>query len=334
MRRKNSIADRLRSLPVVLILATWAIASVHAQAPSIQPTQNPLLWRIEGPVPSYLFGTIHIPDQRVLALPDVVKKAIDVSDAIYTEIPFDAGSIKSASEASQLPQSQDLKTIVGDEVFSRFLKVFAGGLGPNVPPGVAQLMTPLLSRMTPFAAATQLELLDYMPDLLAGRMPLDLKLYTDASQAGKETGGIETLEERTAVMNSISMDDQVKLLVATLDEMEHPKPGEANPIRHLVDLYLGGDLATVAAELDKQDPEHEILGKKFQTRLLDDRNVKMADRIAARIKDNKTRSYFFAVGAAHYAGDAGIVNQLTKKGFKVTRLKPADAGAIVRKRAA
>src|SRR6516164_7635048 len=124
MPTKNSIVYRFRSVPVVLILAVWAIASVHAQAPSIQPTQNPLLWRIEGSVPSYLFGTIHIPDQRVLALPDVVKKAIDVSDAIYTEIPFDAGSIKSASEASQLRQSQDLKTIVGDEVFSRFLKAF------------------------------------------------------------------------------------------------------------------------------------------------------------------------------------------------------------------
>jgi uncharacterized protein YbaP (TraB family) len=188
--------------------------------------------------------------------------------------------------------------------------------------------------MTPFAAATQLGLLDYLPDLLAGRMPLDLKLYNDAAQAGKETGGIETLEEQTALLNSVSMDDQVKLLLSALDEIEHPKPGEGNSIRRLVDLYLAGDLASVASELDKQDPEHEILGKKFQTRLLDDRNIKMADRIAARCRENKTRSYFFALGAAHYAGETGIVNQLTKKGFKVTRLKAADAASIVRKPAA
>src|SRR6516162_9109901 len=195
MRKKNLIAYRFRSLPIVLILAVWAIASVHAQAPSIQPTQNPLLWRIEGTVPSYLYGTIHIPDQRVLAVPDVVKKAIDVSDALYTEIPFDADAIKGAAEAGQLPPSQDLRTIVGDQVFSRFIKVFTNALGGgNLPPGVAQMMTPLVSHMTPFAAATQLSLLDYMPDLLAGRLPLDLKLYSDAAQGGKETGGIETLD--------------------------------------------------------------------------------------------------------------------------------------------
>jgi uncharacterized protein YbaP (TraB family) len=334
MPGKNPLVYRFRSLPAVLILVVCAIASVHAQSPAIQPTQNPLLWRIEGPVPSYLYGTIHIPDQRVLTLPEVVKKAIAVSDALYTEIPFDAGSVKSAVDASQLPQSKDLRTIVGDDVFSRFVKVFVGALGSNVPPTAAQFMTPMLARMTPLAATTQLALLDYLPDLLAGRMPLDLMLYNDAVQAGKETGGIETLEEQTAVLDSVSMEDQTKLLVAALDEIEHPKPGEENPIRRLVALYLAGDLAPLASELNKQDPEHEILGKQFQTRLLDDRNVKMADRIAARCRENKTRSYFFAVGAAHYAGETGIVNQLTKKGFKVTRLKSADAPSIARKPAA
>lgn len=325
---------RRRSLPAILILLLSGIAGVHAQSPAIQPTQNPLLWRIEGPVPSYLYGTIHIPDQRVLSIPDVVKKAIAVSDAVYTEVPFDSNSLQTAAGAGQLPESQDLRKIVGDEVFARFLKVFASGLGNNIPPAAVQLMTPVLSRMTPFAAATQLELVEYIPDVIAGRLPLDMNLYNDAVRAGKETGGIETLEEQTSLLNSVSMEDQTKLLVATLDEIEHPKPGEENPIHKLVNLYLAGDLGPLAAELDKEDPETQALGKQFQTRLLDDRNVRMADRIAAKCNANKNRSYFFAVGAAHYAGETGIVNQLMKKGYKVTRLKPADAASIVRKPAA
>ena len=321
---------KFRSLPLVLILVLSLIAGIHAQ--SVQPTQNPLLWRIDGPVPSYLYGTIHIPDQRVLAIPDVVKKAIAASDAVYTEVPFDSKSLQTAAGAGQLPESQDLRKIVGDDVFARFLKVFASGLGNNMPPAVVQLLTPVLSRMTPFAAATQLELVEYVPDMIAGRLPLDMTLYNDAVKAGKETGGIETLEEQTSLLNSVSMEDQKKLLVATLDEIEHPKPGEENPIHHLVALYLAGDLAPLAAELDKEDPETQALGKQFQTRLLDDRNVRMADRIAAKCSANKNRSYFFAVGAAHYAGETGIVNQLAKKGYKVTRIKAEDS--IVRKPAA
>lgn len=69
-------------------------------------------------------------------------------------------------------------------------------------------------------------------------------------------------------------------------------------------------------------------------RVIDDRNIALADRIAARCALKPAKSYFFAVGALHYAGDTGIITQLTKKGFKITRLAPADAASIVRKPAA
>jgi uncharacterized protein YbaP (TraB family) len=320
---------------VGLILAGWAIgSSARAQTSPIQPTEKPLLWRIEGPVSSYLYGTIHIPDQRVLALPAVVTRAMNASDAVYTEVVLDQDTLSAAAGAGQLPDSQDLRKIVGDEVFARLVKIVVHALGNNVPPGVDAMMASVLARQTPIAAMSQLVLLDYLPDLLAGRLPLDLMLHNEAVKAGKETGGIETLEEQTDVLfNGLPIDEQAKMLVAAIDEVQHQKPGE-NPVRHLVDLYLAGDLEPLAAELNKQDREEAALEKQFQSRLIDDRNVKMADRIAARCRDNKTRSYFFAVGAAHYSGETGILAQLARKGFKVTRLTNADAGSIARKPAA
>ena len=48
----------------------------------IQPTENPYLWRIEGETPSYLFGTIHLPDPRVTTFHPEVVKAIRGADAI------------------------------------------------------------------------------------------------------------------------------------------------------------------------------------------------------------------------------------------------------------
>jgi uncharacterized protein YbaP (TraB family) len=318
-----------------LVLAGWAIgASARGQAPAIQPTQKPFLWRIEGPVPSYLYGTIHIPDQRVLAIPDVVTKAMNASDAVYTEVVLDQATLSAAAAAGQLPEAQDLRTIVGDEVFARLLKIVIHALGSNAPPGIDTFMAPMLARQTPIAAMSQLVLLDYLPDLLAGHLPLDLMLHNTAVQAGKETGGIETLDEQTDVLfNSLPIKEQAKMLVAAIDEIEHQKPGE-HPVQHLVDLYLAGDLEPLAAELSKQDVGEAAVEKQFQTRLIDDRNLKMAERIAARCRDNKTRSYFFAVGAAHYAGETGILVQLIRRGFKVTRLTNADAASIVRKPAA
>ena len=38
-------------------------------------SKGPFLWLVEGRTPLYLFGTIHVPDDRVLALPPSVMKA-------------------------------------------------------------------------------------------------------------------------------------------------------------------------------------------------------------------------------------------------------------------
>ena len=91
-----------------------------------------------------------------------------------------------------------------------------------------------------------------------------------------------------------------------------------------MNLYLAGDLNQLALELKEQGPEDEALKKKIVARLIDNRNLTMAERIAALCAKKPARSYFFAVGALHYAGDTGILSQLARKGFKITRLGPSD----------
>ena len=56
--------------------APRAQETVEAQRPAqaekvatLDKVVRPFLWRIEGPVPSYLYGTIHLPDDVLTALP-------------------------------------------------------------------------------------------------------------------------------------------------------------------------------------------------------------------------------------------------------------------------
>ena len=46
--------------------------------PAGRSVKAPFLWRIEGPVPSYLYGTIHVPDAQVTNLPPAVEQAFAV----------------------------------------------------------------------------------------------------------------------------------------------------------------------------------------------------------------------------------------------------------------
>jgi len=181
---------------------------------------------------------------------------------------------------------------------------------------------------------SQVELLEFLPDIAAGRQPLDAMLYSIAEKAGKQLGALETVDEQVGVFEGFTNEEQVLMLVDSLDELEKAVPGGRSPTQRLIDLYLAGDLNQLAAEAHKQTTGDPALNKKIIARIIDDRNLKMTAKIADLCAKQPSKSYFFAVGALHYAGETGILNQLAKKGFKVTRLGPEDAATIVRKPAA
>jgi hypothetical protein len=54
-------------------------------------------------------------------------------------------------------------------------------------------------------------------------------------------------------------------------------------------------------------------------KLLDDRNVKMAEKIDGYLKEKGPT--FVCVGAAHLVGEKGLVKLLTAKGYKVEQVK-------------
>ena len=66
----------------LLFIAQWAMAE------SDQKFDTGLLWRIErdGLAPSYLFGTIHVTDERVLNVPEPVTTALSESDTAIFEL--------------------------------------------------------------------------------------------------------------------------------------------------------------------------------------------------------------------------------------------------------
>lgn len=310
------------------------IICLAGSIPASAQTTKPFLWRIEGPVPSYLYGTVHVPDPRVLDLPEVVRKALDSSDVFTGEIPLDSTTQFGLLDRVSLPPGQDLRKLVGEDVFARIIRLIGKTLGTNALPGMAEMMAGVMSTMKPWAVMSQLELLEFLPDITAGRQPLDSTLYAIAEKSGKELGALETVEEQIGVFEGFTMQEQVQMLVESLEEMEKPRTDSSSPVQDLIKLYLDGDLDALAADANKELGGDSALDKKMAARVVDERNNKMVEKIADLVAKKPARSYFFAVGALHYAGDTGILRQLEKKGFRLTRLNAGDAATVVRKPAA
>ena len=58
-------------------------------------------------------------------------------------------------------------------------------------------------------------------------------------------------------------------------------------------------------------------GALFDQRLLYDRNTRMLERMQPQLKAGNS---FVAVGALHLYGDKGLLAQLAREGYKVTRV--------------
>jgi len=315
MRRLRTIVPPWVPALLAPIVVAFAPPSATAQAPATA-IEKPFLWRIETPVPSYVFGTIHLPDERVTTLPNTVDAVVDATGALFTEIPMDTASMMKAAERVKLPQGTQLSDVVGEPLCAR-LRDHLEKKG---------LPVAMFDRAQPWVIGTQLAILDQIKQL-ATKPPLDLMLATRAKKAKKEVGALETLDEQLDVFGDLTNKEQTTFLTKALDRVERDAAAGKNTGETMIQLYLRGDEAAVAKELNDYELGDAALQEKLMVRLLDERNVRMADRIVRRLQQAPYRSNLFAIGAAHCAGRSNLLQLLAERGYRLTRLDLTDSDA-------
>lgn len=282
------------------------------------PTQRPLLWEIAGPRPSYVYGTIHLPDARVSALPAVVRAALADADVYFAEIPLTAEVQKQLDLRSRLPKQQKLRDVLPAETYAhaeRYFRAHGVGLGA------------FADRRIWFVAMTA-ELLDEVGAFI-WHTPLDQDLWNRARALHKELGGLETLDEQLGVFEQFTPEEQAAYLEATLVQLDEQHAQQARPARDLLEAYLRGDEAELQQMLDETTARAtDDLSRRLYAALITERNARMAERIQKRLVERPHTSYFFAVGAGHVVGADGVLARLRAGGLQVRRLGPEDTERV------
>jgi uncharacterized protein YbaP (TraB family) len=257
-----------------------------------------LLWEVtQAGIPaSYLFGTIHSEDPEVVRLAAPVQKAFDTSQAVVLEVLLDMNAMMASSAAMLLMDGRSLKDIVGEPLFSKA----AAAMQVR---GMPEMMT---EHMQPWAVAITLS----MPTPETGRV-LDVVLYENALQAGKQLHGLEAIQEQLDVFATMPLASQVLLLE---DAVEHYQDMDALHAQ-LLSAWKQRDLARlVAINEDALATGDQRFADDFQQRLIVQRNHLMVERMQPYLKQGKT---FVAVGALHLPGDKGLLNLLEQQGYTV-----------------
>ncbi len=253
-----------------------------------------LLWRVTGADAgeSYLLGTMHIAEPRVMQVVDVIQQQFATSTVFALEVVLDDAAMRKLGAAMFYRDGRRLSKVVGDTLFANIAQHLTDY---GVPKALAETMKP-------WAAFTTLS----MP-IGASAAPLDLQLMSAAHQAGKEVVGLESIDEQLAVFDGVPEPDQVSML---RDVACHYETFQRE-LDEMVDAYVARDLAALVEQAERYEGE----GKDaFMDKLLYERNVRMAERMVPLLAVGHA---FIAVGALHLPGARGVLRLLEQQGYRV-----------------
>ena len=264
-----------------------------------QAAETGLLWKLEAPNGkiSYLLGTMHSDDRRINNFSPEITQALMDSDVFMMEaLPPRDPSI------FLMPEGKSLAEMLTEKEFDK-VRELADFHSMHIEAAM---------RMKPW-------LLAVVFDLPKPQTPYaqDVQLNTLAQDKGKDVLGLEDASEHFAALDSFTLEEQLVMLRAVLKRSQKEKERD---FESLIKAYIKGDLAKIAALDDKITGSilPKELWARMRTRLLDERNVRMAERIASIATE---RSAFVAVGASHLPGDNGLIANLKAAGYKVSPVK-------------
>lgn len=300
----NLIAEMKRDDPTLL-------AKIRREADAVE-NGSAILWKVEaeGVAPSWLFGTMHMSDPRLLELGDAAQAAFDASSTVVIEATdvLDQSKMMAAMVAHPELMMFTDGTTLGSLLKPEDRAAVEAALGERgIPMASVQKMKPwMIASMVALPACE-------LARKAAGAPVLDVRLAADAEAAGKQLAGLETVVDQLGAMASLPMEFHIRGLVDTL------KLGDRidDVIETMIVLYLDGDTGAFwpffRAALPSSEGDAGFAA--FEETMITARNRTMADRAEPFLDEGGA---FIAVGVLHLPGEEGLVALLREAGYTVS----------------
>jgi len=289
-------------------------AKIMAEA-AATANASALLWRIEraGHPTSYLFGTVHLTDERITSLSPAVEQALGDAKTIALEV----SDLSDQATASVIAQStplvmftdgQRLDGMLSKDEYQTVEKIISRS---GMPADLAALFKPWIITMILSVSECERE------KVQQGARVLDMKLAEIGKARGMKIYGLETIPDQLRALAGVPQAQQLQMLRASLKFADRTN----DLMETLVQLYLKRQIAAampfqIALARKVNIGDEAFAG--FQQKLLVERNEKMRAAAEPLLDEG---GVFIAVGALHLSGDKGLVALLREAGYTVTAIE-------------
>jgi hypothetical protein len=291
----------IRGLTALLVAA--AIAATPAASAA---AERSVVWSVRGEHNTvYLFGSIHVLRPGDVGLPRAAETAYDDAEQLVMEIDMDdpavADPLALASQMqryAQLPAGQSLESALGADYPAVATHLREAGLDPALLDGFAPWFVGMM--------ALQLEIARRGFDPAHG---IEQQVTDRAMADRKPIRGLETPADQFAVLGGLSLPEQKRFLLMTLEETEQTDAR----LDQLLNAWRSGDTATLAQVLSEEFEEFPELYRP----LTEERNRAWVEQLAGLLDDRD--DYLVVVGALHLVGRNSVVDLLRQRGYRVTQ---------------
>ncbi len=274
-----------------------------------------LLWKIErdGRPTSYLFGTVHLTDDRVTKLSPAVLSALKEAKAVALEV----ADLSENAAATVIAQSAPLAIYSDGRRLDQMLSPSEYESVKNVvsrsglPADLAALFKPWIVSM--ILSVSDCE----RTKVQQGKRVLDMKIAETGKSLGIPVVGLETIPDQLAALAAVPEKQQLDMLRVSLRFAHRMN----DLVETLVQLYLDRRI-TAALPLQLAMARQAGVGEGafagFQQKLLTERNEKMISVAEPLLTQG---GVFIAVGALHLPSKNGLVALLRQAGYTVTAVE-------------
>ncbi len=308
---------RVLCAALVFSLSLCAAGTARADdrgGPVIEPTKKPWLWvahRHDATI--YLYGTLHAPDERILAVPPTVTRALAASDNFVAEVLMTDAVQHQLLYHMRLPRNRPLASVIPAPLFDRVARILKDA-GQSVAS---------FEFIKPWRLDVHIGELDAPRDTRAKRS-IDQLLYERARDAGKKLDELESAYGQIGFFDSMSYAEQSRLLGQTVERLESDRAKGVNGVDSMIRSYLSGDVERLMREVESYFDFTVEADVELYQRMHAKRNEKMAARLLRKIAEDPGKSWFVAIGAAHVPRASGLVALLELQAFDAWRVVEDD----------
>ena len=290
----------MKHLLYALIFSFPFLFACEAQQHEVIQPESSLLWKItkdDLQHETYIYGTMHLIEKEFFYFPTSLEQLVSESQVLVMELEG-LPDYTAAMNLMMLPEGQKIQDYFSESEMAQIYKFMENEMKMT-----KEVFDFTFGKMKPFIILQLITSKQFEGETES----FEMTLQRIAKKNSLEIKGLETIAQQLGFFDQIPAKELGSMIVSYFEDQD----SLIAQTKEMQRMYRKGDLDSLALFMNESAPELMA----FEEILLSGRNKAWIPQLIDLIHQKRT---FIAVGAAHLAGENGVLELLKQAGYTVT----------------